>query len=148
MLMVEQALPGAPGEGDTVIPLETDRRTLAKRRWRGVAADGTEFGFDLHECIPAGSVIHRQANTCYIVTQAAEAVLEIPMPADARAATALAWQIGNLHFPLQVNGAAILTADDPAIRQMLERSGMDFRPVQAVFEPLAAVAGHGHHHHH
>ena len=29
------------------IPLTVERRVLAKRRWRGKAEDGTDFGFDL-----------------------------------------------------------------------------------------------------
>ena len=29
------------------IPLAVDRLTLTKRRWRGTATDGCEFGFDL-----------------------------------------------------------------------------------------------------
>ena len=35
------------GDGLKTIPLRVDRVTLAKRRWRGSAEDGCEFGFDL-----------------------------------------------------------------------------------------------------
>ena len=32
---------------EAIVILTADRATLAKRRWRGVAQDGREFGFDL-----------------------------------------------------------------------------------------------------
>lgn len=148
MILVEAPLPGSPREGEEVVSLEADRRTLAKRRWRGMAGDGVEFGFDLQQGLEVGAVIHRSPGVCYVISQAPEEVLEIVPPSDAQQALALAWQIGNLHFPLQVEGNRIRTADDPALRQMFDRTGIRYECVQVVFQPLIAVAGHGHHHHH
>lgn len=148
MTLVEAPLPGGPRDGEKVVRLDVDRRTLAKRRWRGTAGDGMEFGFDLHHGLAVGSVVHRADGKCYVIAQAPEEVLEIEPPTDPQQAVALAWQIGNLHFPLQVDGGRIRTADDPALRQMFDRAGIVYESVHAVFEPLAAVTGHGHHHHH
>ncbi len=148
MILIDRPLnePLAPGE--TRVSIEVDRRTLAKRRWRGTAEDGTAFGFDLHKSLNAGDVIHRVPGTCYIIQLAAENLLEISWPKDTRSAVALAWQIGNLHFPLQACSGCMRTVDDQALRQMLDRTGIQYHECREIFEPLAAASGHGHHHHH
>ena len=60
-------------------------------------------------------------------------------------AAVLAWQIGNLHFPIEVTESVIRSADDPAIRQLLQREQIAWRPAAAVFRPFKS-AGHAHHH--
>ena len=132
-------------EGETIVLLTADRATLAKRRWRGVAQDGQEFGFDLDHVLVDGSVFQRRAGKCYVISQAAEPVLEIELGGDSARAAVLAWQIGNLHFPIEVTECVIRSADDPAIRQMLEREQIAWRPATAVFRPFKS-AGHAHEH--
>ena len=132
-------------EGETIVVLTADRGTLAKHRWRGVAQDGREFGFDLDQVLVDGSVFHRGAGKCYVISQASEPVLEIELGRDPVQAAVLAWQIGNLHFPIEVTESVIRSSDDPAIRQMLQREGIAWRPATAVFRPFKS-AGHAHHH--
>jgi urease accessory protein UreE len=127
---------------DLTISVPADRLNLAKRRWRATAADGREFGFDLEHHLHDGDVVHRDGGIAYILVQTPEPVLEIALPADPSAAARLAWQIGNLHFPLQATAAAIRVADDPALRQLFTREHVAFTARTAVFHPLA----HGHHH--
>jgi urease accessory protein len=131
-------------EGEIVF-LTANRATLAKRRWRGVAQDGREFGFDLDNALSDGSVFFREAGKCYVISQAPEPVLEIELDQDPNRGAILAWQIGNLHFPIEVTNSVIRCADDPAIRQMLERARIVSRETLAVFRPFAS-AGHAHHH--
>ncbi len=150
MIVVRSPLPTPPAASETIVELTACRRSFSKLRWRGVAADGVEFGFDLEHSIQPGAVIHRSEAPqikCYILAQEPEAVLEIPFPGEPQANLSLAWQIGNLHFPLQVLDSTLYTADDPAIRQMLDRLSIHYHPTEAVFQPLAAV-GHGHGHGH
>ncbi len=132
-------------EGETIVTLTADRATLAKRRWRGVAQDGREFGFDLDHGLVDGSVFHRGAGKCYVISQASEPVLEIELGRNPVLAAVLAWQIGNLHFPIEVTESVIRSPDDPAIRQMLQREAIAWRPATAVFRPLRST-GHAHHH--
>jgi urease accessory protein len=134
----------SPHAGEEIVILTADRAALAKRRWRGVAQDAREFGFDLDHALADGSVFFREAGKCYVISQAPEPVLEIE-PGPERAVAVLAWQIGNLHFPIEVTESVIRTVDDPAIRQMLQREQVGWRPATEVFRPIAA-AGHAHHH--
>ncbi|MGB8464770.1 MAG: hypothetical protein WCE49_07495 [Terrimicrobiaceae bacterium] len=145
MDIVRHAEEHSPRDAEQVVILTADRATLAKRRWRGVAKDGREFGFDLEHVLAEGSVFFREAGKCYAISQAAEPVLEIELGGDPAAAVILAWQIGNLHFPIEVTRSVIRTADDPAVRQMLERERIAWRPATAVFRPITS-AGHAHHH--
>lgn len=125
------------------VRLVADRATLAKRRWRGVAEDGREFGFDLDEALPPGSLFFVEGPSRYVLEQAPEEVIEIPV-ATLEQAARVAWSLGNLHFGVQVLSDAVRVPEDPAVLQLLGREGMAYRRVRCVFLPLSAAV---HHHH-
>jgi urease accessory protein len=143
--IIRFAIEEKPGDDEQIVVLTADRATLGKRRWRGVADDGREFGFDLEEVLSHGSVFFREAGKCYVISQATEPVLTIEIGDDPMRIAALAWQIGNLHFPIEVTTSTICCADDPAIRQMLQREQIAWRQATAVFRPFAGTS-HAHHH--
>ena len=128
------------------IPLSVDRRTLAKTRWRAVAGDGQEFGFELTHPLAHGATIFQNATHRYVIDQRPEALLRVAARTPDEAAR-VGWMIGNLHFPAQVRDGAIFVEADPAVRQMFVREGVRFDEAEGVFEPLKAAGG-GHHHHH
>ena len=134
----------------TRIELEADRSTLLKRRWRGVAKDGREFGFDLETPLAAGAAFFADEACHYIIVQKPEPVLEITLH-DPTQAARIAWTLGNLHFPIEVRTELVLVVDDPAVRVQLERDRVAFTKTSRVFSPIKA-AGHHHHepgeHHH
>jgi urease accessory protein len=129
------------------IRVPVDRLTLAKRRWRGVAEDGAEFGFDLERPLSDGAAVFAGSGTVYVIAQRYEPVLEMALGSDAPTAARLGWLIGNLHFPLEVAGATVRVADDPALRQIFDREGIAFTPCKRVFRPLGGGHSHGHHSH-
>lgn len=134
------------------VRLAVDRLTLAKRRWRGTAEDGQEFGFDLEHPLADGDAFFRTDAAIYIIEQKPEPVLELAADTDPARAAQLGWTIGNLHFPLALAGAAILVPDDPALRQLFAREHIPFTPREAVFQPLRTAHSHAHpaaeqHHH-
>jgi urease accessory protein len=140
----------APKGSPSLVYLIADRATLAKRRWRGVAEDGREFGFDLHEPLMDGVLFHTDGDKDYATKQAPEDVLEIPIATPEQAAR-VAWSLGNLHFGVQVLPEAVRVVEDPAVRQFLTREKIAFSKVNCVFLPLSAAAHHHHdssHHHH
>ena len=76
---------------DTELPevrIPVDRYTLAKRRWRGVAEDGCEFGFDLEKALPDGACVYQDIAR-YVIAQKYEAVLEVALATDAPIAAKL-----------------------------------------------------------
>jgi urease accessory protein len=140
-------------KGLAEVAVRADRRTLGKRLWRGAADDGTQFGFELRDPLGDGDAVWASSTARYVVRQAAEPVLEIPLDPSAPAAAMIGWAVGNLHFPVEARDGRLLAPDDPALRQSLDRIGVGYRASVEVFRPHRLAAGHGghshsHHHHH
>jgi urease accessory protein len=123
------------------VRLPVDRATLAKRRWRGVAEDGKEFGFDLSEPINHGAHFFAVGDNYYVIEQTPEEVLEIPVSTVEQAAR-VAWSLGNLHFGVQVLAGVVRVMEDPAVLQLLAREGIAFKRVNCVFLPLSTSTHH------
>ena len=121
-----------------VVP-HAERRQFLKRRWRGKAEDGTEFGFDLEERLVDGAVIHRCGDKDYIVRQLPETVYRIPLHGIGQAAV-IAWMTGNLHMPAQIVDGALLVLHDEAMGKLIEREGWEFSEAEVLFQPMKAVA--------
>jgi len=153
MTIIRQALDVSPAPLKPV-RLAVERLTLAKRRWRGVAEDGAEFGFDLERPIADGAAFHQTADSVYVIAQKYEPVLELriasirPEPVEGRIgsdAARVGWLIGNLHFQIEVLDEVIRVVDDPAVRQMFEREGIGFTSCKRVFHPISGGHSHGQH---
>jgi urease accessory protein len=125
--------------------LSVPRHTLAKRRWRAKADDGADFGFDLEAPLKHGDVFFQSSTGAYVISQAEEKVLALAFRTAPEAAR-LAWQVGNLHFPVAIREDGLLVEDDLAIRQMLDREHIPYSETEAVFQPLSGAAGHHHSH--
>ncbi|MCB1133485.1 MAG: urease accessory protein UreE [Verrucomicrobiae bacterium] len=121
------------------VTLHAERRQFLKRRWRGTAEDGTEFGFDLESRLTDGCVIFHENGSDYIVRQLPETVYRIPF-LDAPHAALVAWKTGNLHMPAQILGDSILVLHDDAMKQLLEREGWAYSEPELVFTPMKAMA--------
>ncbi len=134
-------------ESDRIIPIPVDREVLAKRRWRAIAGDGREFGFDLDHLLSHGDFVLQEEGILYAIRQREEPVFEIPLGYVPAEAARIAWQLGNLHFPIQIVDEVIRVAADVAVRQMLDREQIPYFESLAVFCPATAGAAHHHHHH-
>ena len=141
MTIIQQPLT-APANSLPGIRIPVERLTLAKRRWRGVAEDGTEFGFDLTAPLSDGAAIFQTDTAVYTLAQKYEPVLEVALGADSPSAARLGWMIGNLHFAIEVAGPIVRVIDDPAVRQLFEREHISYTACKRVFHPLSG----GHHH--
>ena len=137
MLQLIQSVVGEPDFRLQVIALEVERLVLAKRRWRGVAADGTQFGFELETPLKDGATIWQTDLGRYVVRQRPEAVLQISLEVPPSAAAGIGWAIGNLHLELCAEKERLLALDDPAVRQLLDRLGVAYLATVAIFR-----AGH------
>jgi urease accessory protein len=121
------------------VTLSAERRQFLKRRWRGIAADGTEFGFDLETRLTDGGVIFHQGGNDYIVRQLPEVVYEIELETPSQAAL-VAWKVGNLHLPAQILDGAIRILHDEAMTQLLEREAWSYSEPEVLFTPMKAMA--------
>jgi urease accessory protein len=135
MLHLVQAPLATPNPALIEVGVRVDRITLAKRIWRGVAEDGREFGFELTSRMNDGDVAFQSETTRYVVRQIPESVVEISLEVAPSAAAGIGWAIGNLHLELQAEPTRLLAADEPAVRQLLDRLKVPFAQTTAVFRP-------------
>lgn len=135
-LRIVRAPVAQPDEALRDIGLIVERRQLARRIWRGRAADGVEFGFDLERPLRHGETFWQESNVRYVVSQQPEPVLIVALDGlPPSAAAGVGWAVGNLHLELQSQVDRLLTPDEPAARQLMERLGLPFRSENAVFRP-------------
>lgn len=140
MHVIQRALaPASELPAEMQVLIAAERRQFLKRRWRGSAADGTEFGFDLESRLTDGCVVHREQGRDYIVRQLPEVVYEVRLESPAQAAL-VAWKVGNLHLPAQILDGAIRILHDEAMAQLLEREGWSFTEPEVLFTPMKAMA--------
>lgn len=136
MLQLISAPVGQPDPALPVIELRVERRTVAKRLWRGIAAGGLEFGFSLAAPLKHGDTFWQTEAARYVIAQEPEAVLEVvigDLPASATAG--IGWAVGNLHLEFSSEATRLLTPDEPAARQLFARIQIEFNPTTAVFRP-------------
>ena len=130
--------------------LERDVLVLAAedRRW-GRRRVRTARGRELALALPTGSVLqpghvlHVDRDYYVAIEAAVEAVLAIT-PRSSDEAIRVAFEVGNLHFTIAIDGARLLVADDLAMEQLLRRLGVPWVRDRAVFAPISA--GHRHDH--
>ncbi len=146
MHLITHPLPTVAANLET-IPVSVDRHKLARRRWRGTAADGTDFGFDLIEALSDGDCIYITDTAAYVIEQEPEACLQISLGSDPVQAARVGWLIGNLHFKAAFTEKGVLVQDDLAVRQMLDREHIHYLLVSRVFQP-SRQGGHSHDHTH
>ncbi len=121
--------------GLSEVSVSVERITLAKRLWRAAAEDGTEFGFELSTPLRHGDVFWQTPAARYVIRQQPEPVLEISLEVAPSAAAGIGWAIGNLHMELSAEPTRLLAPDDPAVRQLLDRLSVSYRPISALFRP-------------
>lgn len=135
----------APGALDG---LERDGLVLSaeERRW-GRRRVRTRGGRELALALPTGSVLTpgevlHVGDGWYVVVEAAEEAVIAVTPRSRDEAVRVAFEVGNRHFTLALDGERLLVADDPAMEQLVTRLGVPWRRDRAVFVPIGA--GHRH----
>ncbi len=120
--------------------------TAEERRWgrrRVVTRGGRELALALPtgSVLTAGEVLHVGADWYVVVEAAPEAVLAVT-PRSREEGLRVAFEVGNRHFTVALDGERLLVPDDPAMEQLLTRLAVPFVRARAVFVPL----GQGHRH--
>lgn len=122
--------------------------TSEQRRWvrgRFVTAQGRKVALALPTgtILEPGQILYVEEDWYLRVQAAPESVLAIS-PSDSKSAVRIAFEVGNRHFPLAVDGEKLLVPDDPAMVQLLNRIGAVWERANAIFQPI----GHTHRHEH
>src|SRR5215470_4784890 len=127
---------------------EIDRLSLTweQRRWmrgRFTTERGREIGVALPTGvqIEAGQIMWIGPDWYLTLEAASEPLLRIDA-GDRQEAIRIAFEVGNLHFPLAIAGESLLVPDDSALTQLLGRIGVRWEKCRAAFEPIAKGSPH------
>ena len=141
---------------------ETLCLTWEERRWtrrRVVTSSGREVGLALPtgSVLQPGDIVALEMDWYLQIVARPEPVLAVT-PRNREESIRFAFDVGNRHFALAVDGADLLVPDDTAMEQLLVRLGLVWRRCTAVFAPLggaqaqdhgrSALDGHSHSHPH
>jgi urease accessory protein UreE len=135
---------------DSLLAKEEDRLVLTweQRRWsrgRFTTMQGRKIGIALPTgtTLAHGSILYVGPDWFLKIEAAVELVLEI-VPPDYAGAVKIAYEVGNLHFPLALEDGKILVPDDKAMTRLLERLGVRWERRQAIFDPIGNTQLHPH----
>jgi len=119
---------------------DTLRLAWEERRWTRKRVT-TTGGREVALALPTGSVLEPgriiavEAEWYLAVEARAEPVLAI-FPVTFEEAVRLAFEVGNRHFTLAMEGDALLVPDDLAMEQLARRLGVRWERREAVYAPL------------
>src|SRR5437762_10769102 len=128
--------------------LDRDRLVLSaeERRW-GRRRVKTAGGHELALALPTGTVLTPGhvlyvGEAYYVVIEAAEESVLVVTPTSRDEAIRVAFEVGNRHFCVALDGDRLLVPDETAMEQVLGRLGVACKRDRAVFVPIGA--GHRH----
>ena len=132
-------------ERDTVC-LTWEERRWARRRLTTTKGREIALALPTGSVLRAGDVISVSAEWYLAVEARPEPVLVLA-PSDRAEAVRIAFEVGNRHFPLAVDGDLLLVPDDSAMTQLASRTGVRWERATRVFEPgsLGASPAHAEH---
>jgi urease accessory protein len=132
----------AARERDTLV-LGAEERRWGRRRVK------TTGGRELALALPTGSVlvpghVLHVGDDYYVAVEAATEPVLAVSPRSREEALRVAFEVGNRHFTIAIDGERLLVPDDVAMEQLLDRLAVPWVRDRAVFMPIGA--GHRHDH--
>lgn len=146
MFVITEALLSLPASALEGKERDTVRLTWEERRWTRKRMT-TTGGRDIALALPTGSVLQPGSvlaleRDWYLVVEGRpEPVLAIA-PRSPAEAVAVAFAVGNRHFPLALHGDLLLVPDDTAMEQLLGRLGAPWERRLIEFEPMGGEHRH------
>ena len=127
-------------ERDTLV-LTAEERRWGRRRVMTSAGRTLALALPTGSVLMPGAVLYVGANWFVAVECAAEACFAV-MPASREEALRVAFEVGNRHFNLAIDGERLLVPDDPGMDILLTRMGVHYERVRAVFTPIGKAQRH------
>ena len=123
------------GKARDVLSLTWDERRWTRRRATTRAGREVALALPTGSVLAPGDILLEEAEWYLAVEAEPEPVLAAAPRGDAEA-VALAFEVGNRHFSLALDGDAFLVPDDLAMAQLLSRLRIPWERRLAVYEPI------------
>ena len=127
-------------ERDTLV-LTAEERRWGRRRVTTTAGRTLALALPTGSVLAPGAVLHVGADWFVAVECAAEPCFAVT-PASREEALRVAFEVGNRHFNLALDGERLLVPDDPGMDILLSRMGVCYERVRAVFAPIGRAQRH------
>ena len=127
-------------ERDTLV-LTAEERRWARRRVTTTAGRTLALALPTGSVLTPGAVVHVGADWFVVVECALEPCFAVT-PASREEALRVAFEVGNRHFSLALDGERLLVPDDPGMDILLTRMGVRYERVRAMFAPIGRAQRH------
>jgi urease accessory protein UreE len=127
-------------ERDTLV-LTAEERRWARRRATTTAGRTLALALPTGSVLLPGAVLHVGPDWFVVVECAAEPCFAVT-PVSREEALRVAFEVGNRHFNLALDGERLLVPDDPGMDILLTRMGVRYERVRAVFTPIGRAQRH------
>ncbi|RZD18531.1 MAG: hypothetical protein EVG15_05735 [Candidatus Acididesulfobacter diazotrophicus] len=131
------------GKNKDVIVLDWEERR--KSRQRIVSKGGIEIGIALPTgtILYSGDIIYKD-DTTYIEVETKKEDLILIKHKDLVASANIAYVIGNMHLPVAINKDGIFMLYSRQVEVWLNKKGIEYNRIKAIFEPLTQRHAHIH----
>ena len=148
LLIIDHVL--SPASEEILQAKEHDKLVLTweQRRWvRGRFT--TDKGRKIGLALPTGTTLAPNAilwieQDWYLRVEAATESVLVIVPSDEEEAIKIAFEVGNRHFPLAVEGKTLRVPEDKAMIRLMDRLGAKWERRQTVFNPIGNTESHQH----
>jgi urease accessory protein len=127
-------------ERDTLV-LTAEERRWARRRVTTTAGRTLALALPTGSVLTPGAVLYVGPDWFVVVECATESCLAVT-PASREEALRVAFEVGNRHFNLALDGERLLVPDDPGMDILLTRMNVRFERVREVFVPIGRGQRH------
>ena len=130
------------GKEEDTLALAWEQRRWVRGKFR--TTKGREIALALPTGTPLtpGAIVLVEKDWYVRVEPLAEALLAVT-PRNYAESIKLAFEIGNRHFPLALDGQTILVPDDPAMTQLFNRLDVQYERRTTAFSPVGNGLAHG-----
>jgi urease accessory protein len=140
MLIVYEPAPATAanqlhGKEEDSLALTWEQRRWVRGKFRTTKGREIALALPTGNALEPGSIVLIEENWYVRVEPVPEPLLAVT-PRDHAQSIKLAFEIGNRHFPLALDGQTILVPDDPVMSQLFHRLGVRFEQRTAVFSPI------------
>jgi len=145
MLLIEHKITDSDNlaglERDSVV-LNWEERRKSRQRLK------TTKGIEIAIALPTGTILYNGDilyinNNSYISVEAAEEDVLVIYSGGMTRGAVIAYEIGNRHLPISINGDTIITPYNHVFEEYLKRESIQYKCKKGIFEPIKRGHAHG-----